>query len=132
MAQLAANKLHCDAAIWLFNFLIDRITPKDTSVHTSLQHLLKQVPIGHFYTAWYKLFYECHPRIYSMFDTSKADFHKVIFPPDKDLHWLEEEINTKRFNHSQIHNNEDVGEEECRKAVLFSIAGAKGFENAPK
>ena len=67
-----------------------------------------------------------------MFDVSRAEFHRVIFPPDKDLHWLENEINLKRFNWKNAHDGEDVGEEECRKAVIFAIAGAKGLEDASK
>ena len=75
IAQIAANKAHIDAAAWLFNFIIEKVTPKDTNAKTSLQNMLSQVTIGHFSTVWYTLFYECYPKIYSVFDVSRAEFH---------------------------------------------------------
>ena len=46
-----------------------------------------------------------------MFDVSRAEFHRVIFPRDKNLHWLENDINLKCFNWKNADDGEDVGEE---------------------
>ena len=132
IAQRAANKLHIEAAHWLFNFVIEKLSPKDTKIPTSLQNALGRVTFGHFYTAWYKLYYECHPKMFAMFDMSKAEFHRIAFPPDKDLNWLETEINTKRFHWEIMHDGQDVGEEECLKAVLFAVCSATGLEDLSK
>ena len=59
-----------------------------------------------------------------MFDVSKTTFYQIKFSSDKDLTWLENEINTRRFNWSLAHDGEDVGEEECSKAVMFAVSGA--------
>ena len=96
----------------------------------SLGHVLKRIPKGHFYQAWYSFVYEIYPRVDSMFDVSKSTFYMMKFPTNKDLSWLENEIYTNRFNWSLAHYGEDVGEEECCKAVMFAICGFTLFEAA--
>ena len=129
LARFHANKLQMDAAIWLFKFLLNKVTPKDTKSHTSLEHALKQVTYGHFYTAWYTLFYACYPRTAPMFDVSKSTFYQISLPPGHDLERLETEMNNRRFNWKLSHAGADVGEEECLKAVVFAIAGATGLDD---
>ena len=124
-----SNKLQMDAAIWLFKFLLNKVTPKDTKSHTSLEHALKQVTYGHFYTAWYTLFYACYPRTAPMFDVSKSIFYQISLPPGHDLERLETEINNRRFNWKLSHAGADVGEDECLKAVVFAMAGATGLDD---
>ena len=119
VAQMAANNLQIDTARWLYDFLVDRVTAKDTNLHTSLEHLLKFIPRGNFFQAWYTLFY-----------ATKSTFYMIEFPTNKDLFWLENEIYSNRFDWSLAHEGEDVGEEECCKAVMFAISVFTLFEAA--
>ena len=130
VAQMAANNLQIDTARWLYDFLVDRVTAKDTNLHTSLEHLLKFIPRGNFFQAWYTLFYVFNPRVNQMFDVSKSTFYMIKFPTNKDLSWLENEIYSNRFDWSLAHEGEDIGEEECCKAVIFAISGFTLFEAA--
>ena len=116
-----------DGVIWLFKFILNKVTPKDTKSHTSLEHALKHVSYGHFYTPRYTLFYACYPRTAPMLDVSKANFYHISLPPEQYLEWLETEICNRRFNRSISHSGADVGEEECLKAVVFAISGATGL-----
>ena len=65
-----------------------------------------------------------------MFDVTKSTFYMINFPTNKDLVWLENEIYSNRFDWSLAHEGEDVGEEECCKAVMFAISGFTLFEAA--
>ena len=40
MAQMAANKLQMDVALWLYDFSINSVTAKDTILQTSFGNLL--------------------------------------------------------------------------------------------
>ena len=116
--------------MWLYDFLVKCVTAKDTILQTSLGNLLKRIPKGRFYQAWYSLFYEIYPRVNQMFDVPKSKFFMTEFPTNKDLSWLENYIYTNRFNRSLAHYGEDIGEEECCRAVMYAISGFTLFDAA--
>ena len=119
-----------DVTFWLYDFLVNCVTAKDTIFKTSFGNLLERIPRGRFYQAWYTLFYESYPKVNPMFGVSKSTFYLMEFQTNKDLSWLENKIYKNRFDWSFANYGEDIGEEECCKAVLYAISGFTLFEAA--